>query len=314
MPHRSSSRTWRCASPANRSVRALVLQRRRPTQKGSLMAKYGISTWLVQGYAPQKAVSLLADAGFHHVEISGANEEFVPAWEEDPVGVSRLLRGAGLEAVSVHGPIAGRRLDAPDAAVRKAAIAANVAYFDLMRMNGIPEIVIHPNGGADTSNPAACAAAGKHARESLEVLADRARRAGVRMAVENLGRPPTPGSSISRLLDLIDGLGDHVGLCFDVGHAEQAGLDLLCELHTAIASGQLFSLHLHDVAPNGVDHFIPGEGRIDWNAFVPALDADKFSGGRTLELSPHHGNPSMQLRRAGKLREQWEAGAFDAMI
>ena len=276
--------------------------------KGDVMAQYGISTWLVQGYSPEEAVDLLANAGFQCVEVSGADDGFVPAWEKDPVGVTGRLRKAGVEPLSVHGPIAGRRLDAPDSTVRNAAVAANIAYLKMMRLCGIPEIVIHPTGAADMSTPAARAAAEEHARESLKALADPAGREGIRMAVENIGRPPVPGSSISRLLDMIDGLGRHVGLCFDVGHAEQAGLDLLRELRTALAGGRLFSLHLHDVAPNGVDHFIPGEGRIDWNALIAALDADGFSGVCTLELSPHHGDPASRLLRAGELKDRWEDG------
>jgi len=269
------------------------------------MADYGISTWLVQDYSPEEAAARLRANGFEQVEISGADKGLVPAWEHDAPGVVGVFRDFGLDTRSIHCPAAGRKLDSPDGDVRKAAIAANIDYFRKMRRSGVPEIVIHPTGAALYSDVAATAAARKHARESLAILAEHADREGVRMAVENLGRPPRPGSTVAGLLEMIDGLGDHVGLCLDIGHAEQAALDLLCELRTALASGKLFSLHIHDVEASGVDHFVPGTGRIDWGALIPALDAAGFAGGRILELSPYHGDVDDCLRRAGEVRERF---------
>ena len=58
----------------------------------------------------------------------------------------------------------------------------------------------------EPTTPDACADARARALESLKVLAERAHDLGVRLAVENLGRPPMPGATMADLLDLIDGL------------------------------------------------------------------------------------------------------------
>jgi sugar phosphate isomerase/epimerase len=199
-----------------------------------------------------------------------------------------------MQAISIHSPVAGRYLDHAEKSTRLASIAANFACFDRMKNCGIQEIVIHPIGAGDFSTQEAKTESRTRAVWSLGILAERAGQMGIRLAVENL-LADSPGFTMTGLLNMIEGLGDHVGICFDIGHAEQAGLDLIRELKTATSAGKLFSLHIHDVNESGRDHFVPGEGRIDWKAFISELDTCGFQGGRILEVSP----PEMDV--AGRL-------------
>ncbi len=269
------------------------------------MSTYAISTWLLGHVPADEAIRLMADAGFSEIELSAEWSPVVSAWEGDPAGVCERLDAAGISVPSVHSPRAGRILDAPDDDDRRASIQANTGYFDLMQAGGIPEIVIHPTGatGNDESD---WPAAQNRAMESLKVLAEEAGDAGIRLAVENIGRGGRPGSTMASVLEMIDGLGEHVGLCMDIGHSRQAHLDLLDELSTALASGRLFTLHLHDVDAEGTDHYIPGEACIDFAPYLAMLREHGYDGGRTLEIrvAPEEDAPE-RLRQAGAVREEW---------
>ena len=271
------------------------------------MTQYAISTWIVEHAPTDEAIGLLADAGFQAAELSGGLAPLLADWENDPEGTTQKLAAAGIAVRSVHCPRPGRFLDVENQADRLASVAANVQYFEWMAASGVPEIVIHPTSGVDTSTPEARAVVVARIEESLKALADRAGQAGVRMAVENLGRDGRPGSTMAMLLDMIDGLGDHVGLCHDMGHSVQADLDIVDEVRTALRAGKLFSLHIHDVDASKVDHYIPGEGQVDLEGFVAELDAAGFAGLRTLEIKPVEGDPAPRLRLVAAVRDRWTA-------
>ena len=271
------------------------------------MMQYAISTWIVEAEPADEAIRLLADAGFRKAELSGGVSPLLQAWEEDPVGVRRKLDMVGIDVPSVHCPRAGRLLDVADGAEREASASANVEYFEWMKECGIPEIVIHPTSSAGMSTDEERSAVRARSVESLKTLAESAGQLGIRLAVENLGTADRPGSSMADLLDMIDGLGDHVGLCLDIGHSNMAGFDILDELRRATDAGKLFSLHIHDVNEDGKDHFMPGEGRLLLDTFVAALDRARFSGGRILEISPPQADVAARLREAAAVRDAWEA-------
>lgn len=268
---------------------------------------YALSTWLVGNVAADEAIDLIADAGFTQVELSAEWSPLVTAWEEDPAGLCARLDARGISVPSVHSPRKGRFLDLPDDSERRASVLDNVRYFGLMKACGIPEIIIHPvSGGADKSDEALALAA-EQSRQSLEELAEAAGKAGLRLAVENLGSGGRPGSTMASLLQLIEGLGEHVGLCMDIGHSQQAQLDLLDELATALSSRKLFTLHLHDVDPDGKDHYIPGEGCIDFPPFLRLLEERGYDGGRTLEVAVASEDAVVErVKQTATVRERWE--------
>lgn len=272
------------------------------------MSVYAISSWLVENVPTHEAVRMLAEAGFTRVELSADRAPLVIDWEADPEAVCAGLAEAGITVPSVHTPELGRFLDVPDEQERAASIRENLRYFGLMRASGIPEIIIHPISGTAGSDAEAWAAVPGRARRSLQALAQAAGDLGIRMAVENLGGGGRPGSTMASVLEMIDGLGDHVGLCMDIGHSQQAHLDLLAELQTALSSGRLRTLHLHDVDRQDRDHYIPGEGCIDFAPYLAMLQAHGYAGGRTLEIAVAPAETvAERVRLAGVLRKTWEA-------
>ena len=271
------------------------------------MINYSISSWVVRDLPLDEGIAALASAGFSSVELSADQCPLVQEWERDPVALCRRLEEAGISVPSMHCPEPGRFLDATDKTTRLDSIAANLRYLDHMAECGVEQIVIHPTGagGGASETPNASRA---RTLLSLQSLAERAGELGLELAVENIGfQQGRPDADMAGLLRIIDGLGDHVGLCLDIGHTEIAGLDIVAELTTGLQSGKLFTLHIHDVLPTGRDHAIPGEGRIDYEPFLTTLSAAGFTGGRTLEISPPEDNVANRVAQIADVKKRWEA-------
>lgn len=270
------------------------------------MTDYAISTWLLGNLTTGDAIRLMADAGFRQAELSSAWSPLVTEWEEDPAGVCARLSDAGISVPSIHNPATGRRLDVPDNDERIVSLQENTRYIELMQVCGIPEIIIHPVSGTAGDDDEAWAQVPGRSRESLKALAEAADAAGVRLAAENTGRGGRPGSTMASLLELIDGLGEHVGICMDIGHTQQAQLDLLDELATALSADKLFTLHLHDVDETGKDHWIPGEGCLDFAPFLAMLRDHGYDRGRTLEISPAAPEEAVaRIQQVAEVRDRW---------
>lgn len=270
------------------------------------MATYGISSWIAARLSPAEAIAALAAARFERVELSDDASPLVQAWEADPVAVTADLAAAGLSITSMHSPVPGRFLDVPDEAARAASIRANVRYLDLMAAAGVRELVVHPVSNAAGLTGDELAAARARVRESLEAVAEAAAERAIPLAVENLG-PDELSGTMASLLELIDGLGDDVGLCHDIGHSVQAGLDPVAEVEIALRSGRLRALHLHDVDASLRDHYIPGEGTLDFAPYLARLAAHQFAGVRTLEIAPKPVDIGERLALAAGVRDAWQS-------
>ncbi len=126
----------------------------------------------------------------------------------------------------------------------------------------------------------------KRLRESCELIADRAKQAGVRMGIENreaFSELPLDAD----MADLLDDLKDLevFGYWHDSGHAqlkERMGL-LDHRQFLATLRPHLLGLHLHDVDEKNRDHRVPGTGVIDWSFIAEMIQPGDAV---ILELSP----------------------------
>jgi sugar phosphate isomerase/epimerase len=126
------------------------------------------------------------------------------------------------------------------------------------------------------------------------------------MAVENMPArgQRRPGVAIAEVAAIVDGLGDHVGICLDVGHSNLSGLDATDEV--SAAGERLLALHLQDNDGNGEDqHLLPGQGTVDWDAVLNAIDRLDFRGPRTLEVIDRD-HVDASLRDLAALLRKWQ--------
>lgn len=269
------------------------------------MVTYAVSTFVVGDLGRAEGLAKIAAAGFREVELGGTRGR-LDDWPADPAQMRRDLRAHGLRVRSVHSPVPGWDIAAKDETRRRAAIEATTACFGQSAQVGAEMVVCHPNGPADPFTTETFHESWERTLDSLAVLAEGARRAGVKIALENLpayGRP-RPGSTIAHVLAMIDGLGEDVGICLDAGHSNSNGLSAAAE--AVEAAEKLLVLHLQDNDGRGEDqHLIPGRGTIDWDAFLTTLDGINFQGVRTIEIA-YRPDLDGTMKALAALRRQWE--------
>lgn len=117
-------------------------------------------------------------------------------------------------------------------------------------------------------------------------LAEHAAKRGVKIALENLEIP----EHLAYLFEKLDGL-DNIGFCWDTGHnlCYTPETDMM-ELY----GDKLICLHINDnngIKTPGVitwhddSHFMPFDGRVDWQGVANRLDAAGWQGFMTQEMS-----------------------------
>lgn len=187
---------------------------------------------------------------------------------------SRMLAETGKTAPTFHLPW-GTRLDISsiDEDVRRGAVAGLREYFPAARAVGAGILVEHPSYEPIpvAERPRRIAQARKSLRELSPVLRD----AGLRMAIELLPRTCL-GNTGAELLELVGDLDDAIGVCLDTNHLTGAPLALPGAVRAL--GGRILCLHVSDYGGEDELHSMPGDGVIDWRAFVEALDETGYAG------------------------------------
>ncbi len=220
--------------------------------------------------AIDRQLELIAAAGFSHVSPSRADH----AGYLDPHrrrSLAKRLASVGLSVDTIHGPT----LTAPDAV--EVAIATARAAAEL----GASTVVIHPT--PFVIEPDATEDLLDVTRRRLDEIAATVRDTGVILALENL----CPGPSIEVLTSLLDDVDPAIaGFCYDSSHDQIDGpnpMDLLERL-----GDRVMAVHLSDRKAPFVDHLVPGEGFIDFDAICEHLALTPFSGPLLLEVMNTH--------------------------
>lgn len=270
------------------------------------MASYNVATGIV-GKAPRsEGLERLAAAGFTGVELM-ADPGHLDDWVSDPAAARRDLEALGMRAESVHLPSAGWNISDPDDSARRAAVDADLAGLRQAAEVGADIVIAHPNGRGEAFTVEGRDASLARSRASLEEFTEAARALGLRVALENLPHrhTPRPGSAMADVLMLIEGLGDHVGICLDAGHSNANGYSAADDAR--LAGERLWALHIQDNDGAGEDqHLLPGQGTTDWVALLAALDELGFRGLRTFEVSGGE-DPEATLAALRRIRDAWNA-------
>lgn len=186
-----------------------------------------------------------------------------------------FVQHSRVRVASIHAQF-GQAYDisSPDAAIRQEGLAAVHGAFDTAVDLGAPMIVVHTS--AEPILPEERVERLQRAQAALRDLGVRCAEAGVRVAIELLPRSCL-GNTVDELLALLDGLSEAAfGVCLDTNHLMDRGQDLP-RVPGALGSS-LLTLHMSDY--DGVDelHQMPGEGVLDWAAFMHALERSGYAG------------------------------------
>ena len=185
-----------------------------------------------------------------------------------------------------------------DRGIRAAAISGLIAEFSQARTLRADIVVLHPSYEPipDSDRRARIEAL----RVSLSEIEERIRRYGYRVALELLPRTCL-GNTVDELLEIAEDFGDDFGFCLDVNHM----MARINEIPDAVRrlSGRLYALHVSDYMGEDECHYLPGDGRIDWPAFIAALEDVGYEGPFNYEVRVS-GTPAERIRA---VVENWKA-------
>ena len=229
------------------------------------MYNIGLSTPCA--YVTDEYFSACRAAGISYVEISDNMDGYARL---DYEVLSALAKKYGVKIWSMHlpfGPFTELDLSNP------ALAAHTLEYFsELMKKGaeiGVDKFVIHPSGEPIKSEREVRMAT---AKKSLAALADIAAEYGATVCVENLPRTCL-GKDSAEIAELLSAHGS-LRACFDTNH-------LLSEDNVEFVhnvGGKIVTLHVSDYDFVNERHWLPGEGKVDWQALIAAIRNTGYSG------------------------------------
>jgi len=258
--------------------------------------QYVMATCLFNENSLDEALSRIAAAGFRCVEISANRKHLDPRVNPDVPAARSLLKKLGLRVHSIHAPFSGLKIGHPDVDPKESQPRVVGVSLSFGAQVGARIAVVHatcdPEGLSDQMYERSRAAS----MAFIDELRRQARRLGITLALENLGRRPHLrrrfGSSLKELSEAFPS--QDIGFCLDVGHMARNGLAIRSEIE---AAGQrLISIHAN--SNDGVRdlHWLPTQGVPDWAEVKSELTRSGYGGRYVLEIKGSR-DPDATLRR-----------------
>jgi sugar phosphate isomerase/epimerase len=232
----------------------------------------GMYAWFGYPLPLEQRVKLIAQAGFTTTCLWYGEEEDLFAGNMAD-RMPALARAAGLSVDNIHAPFrACNGLWSDSRSTIAAAIDPHMLALDFCHRHGIPVLVIHVSKGVDPPPPT------QSGLRALLALVQRAEELGLTVAVENTRSPLHCDFVLSGIES------HHLGFCYDSSHDFISG-NSPCRLLREWGS-RLVTTHFSD--NNGVndDHFLPGNGRVNWDVVRDAFPRIQYSGALMLEVVP----------------------------
>ncbi len=221
----------------------------------------------------EKLFSDYKNAGITHMEVSmgGKEESF------DYKLIKECALKYDIDLWSFHLPFFP--FEEIDLSKKELAKASLCHYEELIKKGtdiGIKNFVIHPSGEpiADNERSERMKCAG----ESLAMLSDIAKKYGGIIAVEDLPRTCL-GRNSAEIKELIS-LNDDLRVCFDTNHLLKEDN---CDFVYAVGD-KIITTHISDYDFVDEKHWLPGEGKINWNELYKALLDVGYNGPWLYEL------------------------------
>ncbi len=222
------------------------------------MMKVGLST--CGKVVDEKLFADYKKAGITHMEVSmgGKQQTF------DYKLIKECALKYGVNLWSFHLPF--YPFEEIDLSKKELVKDAICYYEELIKKGadiGIENFVIHPSG--EPIGDEERAERMKCAKESLAVLSDVAKKYGSVIAVEDLPRSCL-GKNSNEIKELIS-LNDDLRVCFDTNHLLN---EPICDFIYALGD-KIVTTHISDYDFVDEKHWLPGEGKINWQELYKAL-------------------------------------------
>lgn len=169
-------------------------------------------------------------------------------------------------------PVEKVNISALEDSVRKGATEYYTDIINKAAKIGIKIFVVHPNSGEPIEEGEVRAKRISFVKECLNELSENAAKVGAVIAVENLPRTCIARNS-AELLELL-GANDKLRVCYDTNHlmGQEAS-----EFIKAVGD-KIITLHVSDYDFMNERHWLPGEGKNDWQKIIKSLAEVGYDG------------------------------------
>ncbi len=235
------------------------------------MYEIGLST---PDFVNEELFRDMAKAGIKHIEIS------VDKWKSEALDYGKLKEWSdryGVNLYSFHLPFwPFDEIDISSPSLAEKSVEYLCGYIKKASEIGIKLFIIHASGEPimECDRPTRM----ERAKKSLYALCEEAKKYGATIAVEDLPRTCL-GRSSSDIFELLSAHPD-LKVCFDTNH-------LLCEKITDFihrVGDKIVTTHISDYDFNNERHWLPGEGDIDWQELISALESVNYKGAWLYEI------------------------------
>lgn len=250
---------------------------------------------LSQRVGVEKAVNMLADAGFPAVDITMQDEKIDPPfcsdWKEMARRLKSIANERGITFIQGHAPVGKWDHYIND------IIPMLPDVFEFAGILGIPNLVVHPIMRGYYYDDKV-----RMFEENIDFyksIAPLAKKNGVKIALENMWQRhrisnhigDCVGADPNELVALYETLNDSEAftICLDIGHVALCGREPWDAIKV-IGGERLGCIHAHDVDYIEDLHVLPGLGKIDWDRVCLALAEVGYKGSFTLEAGRTYKN------------------------
>ncbi len=231
----------------------------------------GIFSWFGFVMPLPERLELINRAGFAATTIWWEDEIGLPGIKKEKM--PEMVREAGLILENIHVPYHDiDDLWSESKSLRTKIVNQHIKWLNDCAELGIPVMLMHIVDRKFEKYP------NKWGIESISQLLKTAEELGVTIAIENTGSVDYIDFILRELVS------DHLVFCYDSSH------DFLYSDETALIlkkqGHRLKHLHLSDNDRKKDRHWLPGEGKVDWQLLSNTFPRDKYEGNITLEVYP----------------------------
>ena len=241
------------------------------------MYKIGVSSMGALVTDDGDKLRMMSENGISAMEISMGLSNYAAL---DYKKAAREAKEYGIELWSFHLPFEPFEqidISSSDKEVRTSTLKIQKDLISRAADIGIDKFVIHPS--AEPIEDARREEAIKYSMQSLSELADFAAENGAVIAVEDLPRSCL-GNCADEILRLISA-NDKLRVCFDTNHLLKGNNE---EFMKKVGE-KIITVHVSDYDFVNERHWLPGEGKLDWDMMVDGLEKIGYNGIWMYEIS-----------------------------